>query len=180
MKILVPTRRYPLIALKTGIVLAPKWLTIASIVHITRLFLTHTSSSSTATERIAHVSKRRLRELPSGSLREAYAPTNGLIPSFLLLSLSDMSYKEIVLNYIITHDVPCLLRGDIEDGLRKCISDDDVYELILRINHRLTVDNCAVRGYDSVYVPMRYADEIASDCILKVLDKAKNEATQDV
>lgn len=91
-----------------------------------------------------------------------------------------MSYKEIVLNYIITHDVPCLLRGDIEDGLRKCISDDDVYELILRINHRLTVDNCAVRGYDSVYVPMRYADEIASDCILKVLDKAKKEATQDV
>lgn len=39
-----------------------------------------------------------------------------------------MNYKEIVLNYIITHDVPCLLRGDIEDGLRKCISDDDVYE----------------------------------------------------
>ena len=55
-----------------------------------------------------------------------------------------------------------------------------VSETILRINHRLTVDNCAVRGYDSVYVPMRYADEIASDCILKVLDKAKNEATQDV
>jgi len=91
-----------------------------------------------------------------------------------------MSYKEIVLNYIKTHDVPCLLRGDIEDGLLKCKSDDDVYELILRINHRLTVDNCAVRGYKSDYIPMRYADEIASDVILKVLDKAKNEATKDV
>ena len=91
-----------------------------------------------------------------------------------------MSYKEIVLYYIKTHDVPCLLRGDIEDGLGKCKSDDDVYELILRINHRLTVNNCAVRGYKRGYIPMRYADEIASDCILKVLDKAKKEATQDV
>ena len=91
-----------------------------------------------------------------------------------------MSYKEIVLNYIKTHDVPCLLRGAIEDGLLKCKSDDDVYELILRINHRLTVDNCAVRGYKRDYIPMRYADEIASDVILKVLDKAKNEATKDV
>ena len=44
-----------------------------------------------------------------------------------------MSYKEIVLNYIKTHDVPCLLRGDIEDGLWKCVSDDDVYELILEL-----------------------------------------------
>lgn len=91
-----------------------------------------------------------------------------------------MSYKEIVLNYIKTHDVPSLLRGDIEDGLRKCKSDDNVYELILRINHILTVDNCAVRGYKSDYIPMRYADEIASDGILKVLDKAKKKATQDV
>ena len=91
-----------------------------------------------------------------------------------------MSYKEIVLNYIKTHDVPCLLRGDIEDGLRKCRSDDNVYELILRINYRLTVNHCAVRGYESGYIPMRYADEIVSDDILKVLDKAKKEVTQDV
>lgn len=42
------------------------------------------------------------------------------------------------------------------------------------------VNNCAVRGYKRGYIPMRYADEIASDCILKVLDKAKKEATQDV
>lgn len=33
-----------------------------------------------------------------------------------------MSYKEVVLNYIKTHDVPCLLRGDIEDELWKCKS----------------------------------------------------------
>lgn len=91
-----------------------------------------------------------------------------------------MSCKEIVSNYIITHDVPCLLRGDIEDGLLKCKSDDDVCELILRINYRLTVNNCAVRGYKSDYIPMRYADEIVSDDILKVLDKAKNEAAKDV
>lgn len=91
-----------------------------------------------------------------------------------------MSYKEIVSNYIITHDVPYLLRGDIKDGLLKCKSDDDVYELILRINYRLTVNNCAVRGYESHYIPMHYADEIVSDDILKVLDKAKKEATQDV
>nr|DAM98626.1 MAG TPA: hypothetical protein [Caudoviricetes sp.] len=86
-----------------------------------------------------------------------------------------MSYKEIVLNYIKTHDVPCLLRGDIEDGLRKCKSDDDVHELIFRINYRLTVNNCAVRGYKNDYIPMRYADEIVSDDILAVLDKTKNE-----
>ena len=85
-----------------------------------------------------------------------------------------MNYKEIVLNYIITHDVPCLLRGDIEDRLWKCVSDDDVYELILRINHKITINNCAVRGYKSDYIPMRYADEIASDYILKVLNKIKN------
>lgn len=89
-----------------------------------------------------------------------------------------MSYKEIVLNYIKTHDVPSLLRGDIENGLRKCKSDDNVYELILRINHRITVNNCAVRGYESHYTPIRYADEIASDDILKVLDKTKKEARQ--
>lgn len=82
-----------------------------------------------------------------------------------------MSFKEIVINYIKTHDVPCLLRGDIEKGLLKCRSDDDVYELIFRINYRLTVNNCAIRGYKSNYIPMRYADEIVSDDILKVLDK---------
>lgn len=86
-----------------------------------------------------------------------------------------MSYKEIVLNYIKTHDVPCLLRGDIADGLRKCKSDDDVHELIFRINYRLTVNNCAVRGYKSDFIPPRYADEIVSDDILTLLDKTKNE-----
>lgn len=75
---------------KTGIVLARKWHTIASIVHITWLFLTHTSSSSTATARIVHVSKRRLRVSPSVSRRKAYAPTNGLILSFLSLNLSSV------------------------------------------------------------------------------------------
>ena len=86
-----------------------------------------------------------------------------------------MSYKDIVLNYIRTHDIPCLLRGDIEDGLRKCKSDDDVYELIFRLNYKLIVNNCAIRGYDSHYIPSRYADEIASDAILKVLDKIKKK-----
>ena len=86
-----------------------------------------------------------------------------------------MSCKDIVLNYIRTHDVPCLLRGDIEDGLRKCKSDDDVYELILKINYRLNINTCAVRGYKSDYIPMRYADLIVSDDILKVLDKIKKE-----
>lgn len=86
-----------------------------------------------------------------------------------------MSYKEIVLNYIKTHDVPCLLRGDIEKGLRERKSDDDVHELIFRINYRLTVNNCAVRGYKSDFIPWRYADEIVSDDILAVLDKTKNE-----
>lgn len=82
-----------------------------------------------------------------------------------------MSFKEIVINYIKTHDVPCLLRGNMEKGLPKCKSDDDVYELIFRINYRLTVNNCVVRGYKSNYIPMRYADEIVGDDILKVLDK---------
>lgn len=91
-----------------------------------------------------------------------------------------MSFKDIVLNYIRTHDVPCLLRGDIEDGLRKCKSDDDVHELILRINYRHNINICAVRGYKSDYIPMRYADLIVSDYILKVLDKTKKEAMQDV
>ena len=86
-----------------------------------------------------------------------------------------MSFKEIVINYIKTHDVPCLLRGDIEKGLLKCRSDDDVYELIFRINYRLTVNNCAVRGYKSNYIPMSYAEEIISDDILKVLDKKNKE-----
>lgn len=86
-----------------------------------------------------------------------------------------MSCKDIVLNYIRTHDVPCLLRGDIEDGLRKCKSDDDVYELIHRINYRLYINSCAVRGYKSGYIPMRFADLIVSDDILKVLDKIKKE-----
>lgn len=86
-----------------------------------------------------------------------------------------MSYKEVVLNYIKTHDVSCLLRGDIEGGLRECKSDDDVYELIRIINYRLTVNNCSIRGYKSDFIPWRYADEIASDDILKVLDIIKNK-----
>ena len=86
-----------------------------------------------------------------------------------------MSYKEVVLNYIKTHDVPCLLRGDIEDELWKCKSDDDVYGLIRRINYRLTVNTCSVRGYKSDFIPWRYADEIVCDDILKVLDKIKNK-----
>ena len=65
-----------------------------------------------------------------------------------------MSYKEIVLNYIKTHDV---------------------YELIFRINYRLNINSCAVRGYESGYIPMRYADLIVSDNILKVLDKIKKK-----
>ena len=88
--------------------------------------------------------------------------------------MKKMSFKEIVLNYIKTHDVPYLLRRDIKDKLWKCVSDSDVYKLILRINHKITINNCAVRGYESGYIPTRYADEIASDDILKVLNKIKN------
>ena len=68
----------------------------------------------------------------------------------------------------------------IELGKSDWVSVEDGYELILRINHRITVNNCAVRGYESHYIPSRYADEIASDDILKVLDKAKKKAMQDV
>ena len=84
--------KIPTHCVKTGIVLAPKWLTIASIVHITRLFLTPTSSSSTATARIVHELRRRLIVLPSVSLKKVYVPTSGLIQSFLSLNLSDMNY----------------------------------------------------------------------------------------
>ena len=75
---------------KTGIVLARKWHTIASIVHITWLFLTPTSSSSMAIARIVHVSKRRLRVSVLVSRKRAYAPTSGLIPSFLSLNSSSV------------------------------------------------------------------------------------------
>lgn len=84
-----------------------------------------------------------------------------------------MSYKEIVLNYIRTNDVPYHLKEDIEDGLQKCISDSEVYELILRINHRLNIANCFERGFHC-HVPIRFADEIAGYDILTVLDKTKN------
>lgn len=87
-----------------------------------------------------------------------------------------MSYKEIVLNYIKTHDVPYHLKEDIEDGLQKCISDSEVYELILRINHRLNIANCFERGFRD-HVPIRFADEIASYDILTVLNK-KNAPTR--
>ena len=86
-----------------------------------------------------------------------------------------MSYKEIVLNYIKTHDVPYFLRTNIEDGLRKYKSDDDVYKLIFRINYRIVVNNCKLRGYGDHYIPKGYADEIVSDDILKVLDETKKK-----
>lgn len=85
-----------------------------------------------------------------------------------------MSFKETVLTYIKTHDVPCLLRGDIEDGLRKCISDNEVYELILRIHHRLNIANCPERGIRG-HIPICFKDELASYDILTILDKTKNE-----
>lgn len=85
-----------------------------------------------------------------------------------------MSFKETVLNYIKTHDVPCLLRGDIEDGLRKCISDNEVYELILRIHHRLNIANCPERGIRG-HIPIRFKDELASYDILTILNKTKNK-----
>ena len=50
------------------------------------------SSSSMATARIAHELRRRLRVSPSANLRKDYAPTSGLIPSFLSLNSSDMNY----------------------------------------------------------------------------------------
>ena len=93
-----------------------------------------------------------------------------MIPSFLSLSLSDISYKEIVLNYIKTHDVPYHLKEDIEDELQKCISDSEVYELILIINHRLNIANCFESGFRG-HVPIRFADEIASYDIFTVLNK---------
>ena len=62
---------------KTGIALARKWHTIASIVHITWLFLILTSSSSMATARIAHELRRRLRASPSASQRKDFALTSG-------------------------------------------------------------------------------------------------------
>ena len=51
---------------------------------------TLTSSLSTATARIVHELRRRLRVLQSASQGEAYAPTSGLIPSFSSLSLSSV------------------------------------------------------------------------------------------
>ena len=86
-----------------------------------------------------------------------------------------MIYKEIVLNYIKTHDVQYFLRKNIEDGLRKCKSDDDVYKLIFRINYRITINNCKLRGYDH-YVPKNYAEEVVSADILKVLDETKRSS----
>ena len=86
------------------------------------------------------------------------------------LSLSDISYKEIVLNYIKTHDVPYHLKEYIEDELQKCISDSEVYELIIRINHRLNIVNCFEMGF-RVHVPIRFEDEIASYDSLTVLNK---------
>lgn len=103
MKILVPTRRYPLIALKTGIVLSPKWLTIASIVHITRLFLTPTSSSSTATARIVHELRRRLIVLPSVSQRRECAQASGWTMNFSSSSSSNMDKTtELSYNHLIS------------------------------------------------------------------------------
>lgn len=103
MKILVPTRRYPLIALKTGIVLAPKWLTIASIVHITRLFLTPTFSLLTATARIANELRRILRVLPSASRRKVFAQASGWIMNFSSLSSSNMDKTtELSYNHLIS------------------------------------------------------------------------------
>ena len=114
--------------------------------------------------------RRRLRVSQSESLKKDYVPTSGLIPSFLSLSLSDISYKEIVLNYIKTHDVPYHLKEYIEDELQKCISDSEVYELIIRINHRLNIVNCFEMGF-RVHVPIRFEDEIASYDSLTVLNK---------
>lgn len=99
-----------------------------------------------------------------------YVQTNGSILSSLSLNLSDIIYKEIVLNYIKTPDVPYHFKEGIEDVLQKCISDSDMYELILRINHRLNIVNCFERGF-RVHVPIRFADEIASYDILTVLNK---------
>lgn len=86
-----------------------------------------------------------------------------------------MNYKEIVLNYIKTHDIPYLLSINIEYGLRKCKSDDDVYELIFRIHYRIVISNCKLRGYGDHYIPKNYADEIVSGDILKVLDETKKK-----
>ena len=49
-----------------------------------------TSSSLTATARIVHELRRRLRVSPSARLRKAYAPTSGLVPSFSSLSSSSV------------------------------------------------------------------------------------------
>ena len=56
---------------------------------------TLTSYSSMVTQKTVRGLRRRLRVSVSASLRKAYVPTNGLIPSFLSLSLSDMRIKNL-------------------------------------------------------------------------------------
>lgn len=84
-----------------------------------------------------------------------------------------MNFKETVLNYIKTHDVPYYLKEDIEDRLQKCTLDNEVYELILRIHHRLNIANCPERGIRN-HVPAYFAEELASYNILTILNKKRS------
>ena len=51
---------------------------------------THVSSSLMATARIVHELRRRLRVSPSAILKKVYAPTSGLVLSFLSLNSSSV------------------------------------------------------------------------------------------
>lgn len=83
-------------------------------------------------------------------------------------------YKEIVLNYIENHNIPSSLWLDLRHGLCKCKLNDDVYELISRLNYKYTINNCSVRGYENHYIPRYIADEIVCGDILKELNKVKS------
>ena len=85
-----------------------------------------------------------------------------------------MGLKDLVLQYINTHEVNILLRKCILHNVWHSKTDEEIYMRMVQICGCVTLRNAKIRGYNN-YIPSGIADELVCDDIKKILDKNKKE-----
>lgn len=83
-----------------------------------------------------------------------------------------MSYKQIIRYYLDGHKVNRLHIGTIENILDSCSTDDEVYLRISKLEDKVWLDNCKLRGFNN-FEPNRELEFVLYN-IKKELDDIKN------
>lgn len=88
-----------------------------------------------------------------------------------------MDFKRFVKNYLETHNVSILTKYKVEEALKRCYTNEEVYHRILQLDRKFALNNCKLRGFDN-YVP-DIEDELVCDDILKQLNRLKQNENQE-